>query len=275
MSLKQIIKQSISLFRKQVVTKAEITCLQPNMRLAGKKIVVTGGGRGLGAGMAEKFASEGATILIAGRNIDVLRKTAEELHCHYLPLDVSRPETHDEFLANAQAVLGHIDVLVNNAGISLHEESFFDVTPETFDSQMDTNLKGPFFLAQKVIRLWKMKKEKGTILFVSSETGEMADFRPYGFSKGAINSMVRGLAALFAKDGIRVVAVAPGITCSDMTGRGKDGNLTCSRNPLNRVYIPEEVAEAACFLVSDAAGCISGQILSCNNGKSINARWKC
>ncbi len=274
MALKKRLKHWLMYLRKPTVTMANIICLQPNQRLAGKRIVITGGGRGLGAAMAEKFANEGAQVLIAGRNTDVLRSTADKFHCRYLPLDVSLVQTHERFLEEASDSLGGIDILVNNAGISLHEPSFFDVTPESFDAQINTNLKGPFFLAQKSIAQWKKQGVGGTILFLSSETGEMADFRPYGFSKGAINSMVQGLAVLFAKDGIRVNAIAPGITCSDMTGRSKDDDLTFSGNPLNRVYLPEEVAETACFLVSDAASCISGQIVACNNGKSINARWR-
>lgn len=274
MTLKNTAKKIINCLRRPIITKANITCLYPNMRLADKKIVITGGGRGLGAAMAEKFANEGATVLVAGRNLDALKVAAERFHCYYLPLDVSKIETHDAFLEKALQILGHIDILVNNAGISLHEQSFFDVTPESFDAQISTNLKGPFFLSQRTISLWKQLNSKGTILFVSSEVGEMADFRPYGFSKGAINSMVQGLASLFASDGIRIVAIAPGITCSEMTGLSRTNDLTLSSNPLNRVYLPEEVAETACFLVSEAAGCISGQIVSCNNGKSINTRWK-
>ena len=150
----------------------------------------------------------------------------------------------------------------------------YNVTPETFDAQVNTNMKGAFFLTQKVIRLWKEKELKGDVLFISSETGDMMDFRPYGFTKVAVNSMVQGLAYLFAKDQIRINAVAPGVTMSDMTGQRTDGNLYHKKNMLGRVYLPEEVAETACFLLSDAAGCISGQIITCNNAKSINARWK-
>ena len=100
------------------------------------------------------------------------------------------------------------------------------------------------------------------------------DFRPYGSTKAAINSMVQGLAYLFAKEGIRVNAVAPGITASDMTGLSTEGDISYRGNISGRVYMPEEVAEVAAFLISDAAGCVSGQIITCNNAKTINARWK-
>ena len=163
---------------------------------------------------------------------------------------------------------------LNNAGISLHEPTFFDVRPETFDAQIATNLRGGFFLTQCFTKLLLREKRPGNVLFVSSETGETVDIRPYGFTKAAVNSMVQGLACLFVKDGIRVNAVAPGITASDMTGLKADGNLYLSCNATERVYLPEEVAETACFLLSDASGCISGQVIVCNNGRTINPRWK-
>lgn len=86
--------------------------------------------------------------------------------------------------------------------------------------------------------------------------------------------MTKGLAHLFAKDGIRINAIAPGITASDMTGLSSEGNIYFPGNIIERVYMPEEVAETACFLISDAAGCISGEIITCNNAKTVNPRWK-
>ena len=273
---KSILKKFLSflLHGKQRPVYAKIVCLDSSKKLEGKKVVVTGGGRGLGASMAEKFVKEGASVLIAGRNESVLKATADKIGCQYLTLDVSDVSSFDSFIEKSEELLGGITSLVNNAGISLHEKTFFDVTPETFDSQINTNMKGSFFLTQKVIRLWKEKNLKGDVLFISSETGDMMDFRPYGFTKVAVNSMVQGLAYLFAKDQIRINAVAPGVTKSDMTGQRIDGNLYHKKNMLGRVYLPDEVAETACFLLSDAAGCISGQIITCNNAKSVNARWK-
>ena len=178
------------------------------------------------------------------------------------------------FMNQANQMLGGVNCIVNNAGISLHESTFFDVTSETFDKQVNTNLKGGFFLTQKFVEILKKEQRTGTVLFTSSETGDTMDFRPYGFTKAAVNSMVQGLAYLFSKDGIRVNAVAPGVTTSDMTGFKADGNLYEPGSSIERVYLPEEVAETACFLLSDAAGCVSGQIITCNNAKTVNARWK-
>lgn len=254
--------------------KADIHYLQPNAQLQGKKIIVTGGGRGLGVAMATKFIAEGAEVLIAGRNEKQLKETSEKIGCKYLTLDVSNVENFADFMQNADKILNGINCLVNNAGISLHENTFFDVTPKTFDQQIDTNFKGAYFLTQEFIKLLKKNNRKGNILFTSSETGDTMDFRPYGFTKAAVNSMVQGLAYLFAKDGIRINAVAPGVTASKMTGFSTESNLHYEGNTTERIYLPEEVAETACFLLSEASGCISGQIIVCNNAKTINARWK-
>ena len=277
MSYKQYLKRSAKYILRGVPVKnitANISYLQPNNRLSGKKIIVTGGGKGLGAAMAKKFVSEGASVLISGRNEQTLRSTAGRIGCKYLTLDIQNTAELDNFISEADRILEGVDCLVNNAGISLHEPTFFDVTPETFDAQIATNLRGGFFLTQSFTKLLLRGKRKGNVLFISSETGETVDIRPYGFTKAAINSMVQGLACLFVKDGIRVNAVAPGITASDMTGYKADGDLYLAGNATERVYLPEEVAETACFLLSDVSGCISGQVIVCNNGKAINSRWK-
>ena len=276
MSIKSRVKHLFSFLLHGVPNPvyANISYLSPNETLCGKKVVITGGGRGLGFSMAKKFVAEGAEVLIAGRNIKVLEESAKKLECKYLQLDVSNPSEFDAFMDKAEELLGGVNVLVNNAGSSLHENTFFDVTPETFDKQVDTNLKGAFFLTQTFIRHIKNTDTKACVLFVSSETGDTMDFRPYGFTKAAINSMVQGLAYLFAKEGIRVNAVAPGITASDMTGLSTEGDISYRGNISGRVYMPEEVAEVAAFLISDAAGCVSGQIITCNNAKTVNARWK-
>lgn len=254
--------------------KAEISVSAPSEKLTGKNIIITGGGKGLGKSMAQKFVLEGANVLITGRDEEALAKTSSEIGCQYCVLDVQCSESFDEFIQLAELKLGSLDVLVNNAGISLHENHFFDVTPDGFDKQIATNFKGAYFLTQRFIKRLNELNKKGNVLFISSETGETADFRPYGFTKAAINSMVQGLAYLYAKEGIRVNAVSPGVTASEMTGFKADGNLYCDYNRIGRIYLPEEVAEIASFLISDLSGCVSGQIITCNNAQTINARWK-
>ena len=255
---------------------ANISYLQPNERLKGKKIIVTGGGRGLGLAMAKRFVDEGARVLIAGRNESTLKKSASEIGCEYLALDVQNTETFNTFMDKANALLSGANCLVNNAGISLHENGFLEVSPSQFDSQFDTNLKGAFFLTQCFIKKCRENgiDEPKKVLFTSSETGMTVDERPYGLSKAAMNSLVQGLAYRFVSEGYRINAIAPGVTISDMIGVKADGDLACGYNITKRYYLPEEVAEVACFLLCDASNCLNGQILVCNEGKTINARWK-
>lgn len=269
-------KLSMLLHGKPVPTIAKITYLQPNSLLHGKRIIVTGGGRGLGYAMAKKFKQEGADVLIAGRNEDKLRQSSEEIGCKYLCLDLQNVSSFSHFMDSAFQVMGNCNCLVNNAGISLHENGFCDVSPEQFDAQFATNLKGPFFLTQCFVERCKTEdsSEMKKIIFTSSETSITVDDRPYGLTKAALNSLVQGLAYRFVNENYRINAVAPGVTISDMIGVNNADDLTCGYNVTKRYYLPEEVAEVVCFLLSDASNCLNGQILVCNEGKTINARWK-
>ena len=254
--------------------KVDIAYLLPNQRLADKRIVITGGGKGIGLAITKKCLSEGAEVLITGRDEVALKKVASEYGCKYLQLDVLNVEEFFPFLRKADELLGGMNCLINNAGISLHEGNIRNVTVEQFDRQINTNLRGSYFLAQQFIELLeKNNRENGNILFVSSERGIFVDDLPYGLTKSAINSLTQGLAKRMIKNGIRINAVAPGVTASEMTGFNEDDNRYCPYNMMERFYLPEEVAEITCFMLSDASRCLSGQILACNEGKSINAYW--
>lgn len=255
---------------------ANITYNNPNQTLVGKKIIITGGGRGLGFAMAKKFKAEGAEVLIAGRNEKTLKESAEEIGCKYLVLDVQNVASFKTFINQADELLCGVNCLVNNAGISLHEPTFLDVSEEKFDSQFDTNLKGAFFLTQSFVEKTQNRDSSITknVLFISSETSMTVDERPYGLTKAAINSLIQGLAYRYINKGFRINGVAPGITVSDMTGHVGLDNISLSCNMTGRFYLPEEVAEVASFMLSDSSNCLNGQILVCNEGRTINARWK-
>lgn len=276
MEIKSKIKHLISflLHGERKPLYAQISYLSPNNRLSGKKIVVTGGNRGLGLSMAKKFISEGAEVLITGRSSDELNKVATDLGCKCKCLDVQNTIAFNGFFKEVSEVMGGVNCLVSNAGISLHEQSFFDVSEETFEKQINTNLKGNVFLLQEYIKYCIDNCISSNIIVTSSEVGELADNRPYGWTKSALNSFVRGLASNFAKEGIRINAISPGITCSDMTGVKADGDLTINTNATKRAYLPEEIAEVATFLLSDSSSCISGQVIVCNNAKTIYTREK-
>lgn len=276
MDLTGIIKKAISFIIHGPThpVYANISYISYGSVLFGKKIIVTGGGRGLGYAMAKRFISEGAEVLITGRDENRLIQAANELNCKYLAFDINQLNLCGQFIIDAYEMMGGADVLVNNAGISLHEKTFFDVSPETFSKQLTTNLEAPFFLTQSFIKLLIEKKRNGSVLFISSETGETVDFRPYGYTKAAVNSMVQGLANLFKKEQIRINAIAPGVTASDMTGISENGDLNAGQYGTGRFYLPDEVAQVAALIISDAMGIVSGQIITCNNAQTVNARWR-
>ena len=172
------------------------------------------------------------------------------------------------------ARIGGFNCLVNNAGISLHERSFFDVTEEQFDSQFSTNLKGGYFLTQCFVDGYRGGGKNGKVIFLSSQRGSFVDDIPYGLTKATINSLVQGLAYDLIEYGIRVYGLAPGVTLTDLIGEETNGNLYYEINRSKRIYLPEEVAEVAAFLLTDIANCLSGNILVCDEGRSINSYKK-
>jgi 3-oxoacyl-[acyl-carrier protein] reductase len=248
--------------------------------LAGNNIVITGGGRGLGYAMAEKFIKEGAKVVISGRNENTLRNAKIKLgeNCEYVVFDVSNIEKSAEFLGECKNKLGgDISCLVSNAGISLHENNFKNVTIKGFDDQFNTNFRAGYFLSKAFLELKLQEKNtEGQLLIISSETGNQCYDIPYGMTKAALNSLVKALSRRVYKSGIRVNAIAPGVTMSDMTkdyADSSDGNLyrNCASG---RIFLPEEVAEVACFLLSNASKCISGEIIHCNAGNHLNPFWE-
>lgn len=246
--------------------------------LANKKIVVTGGGSGLGFAMARKFVSEGADVLITGRNEEKLKKACATLgaSCQYKVFDVTKIEDAATFVEACYKLCGGFDTFVLNAGVSLNEGSFHNVTIEGFDVQFNTNLKATYFLSKAFLEQKLEKKEEGNLLIVSSNTSAKSIDIPYGITKAAINSMTGALARRVYKKGIRVNAIAPGVTLTDMT---KDfavfekGNYA-NNSACGRVFLPEEVAEVACFMISDASKCISGEVVFCDAGNHLNVNFK-
>lgn len=280
MSVKKYIKRGIQYICHGIPenkTTIIVKTVQPNRLLWNRNIVITGGGRGLGFYIAKKLIDEGACVLITGRNEDTLKKAVNELgeNARYLVFDSQNINGIDEFLRNAEIVLGRqkIDSLVSNAGISLHEGGFHNVTEAGWDQQMDTNLKGNFFLVKKYIEYLESKENKeGNIVVITSERAKRSDDLPYGLTKVATNSFIQCIAKKVIEEGIRINGVGPGVTASDMTGYTRSGNMYAEWQAGKRIFMPEEVAEVVGFLLSDTSACISGEIITCDQGRYI-ARW--
>lgn len=237
-----------------------------------KIVLVTGGSEGIGYEIAKKFDNSNALVIITGRNKEKLEKAVEKLNnTVYYQNDISDISSLDDLIERIYSKYGHIDIVVNNAGISLHEKNYFEVTEEGFDKQFGTNLKGGYFLTQKIIN---KQKENINFIFISSERGDQCDYLPYGLTKVAINSLVEGLSSQFYRNNIRVNGVAPGVTCSNMVKFDKNSDLSTNDFKSRRFFIPEEVAEIVAFLSSDVSNCVSGEIIHCNAGNHLNSWFK-
>lgn len=264
----------------KVVTQINIAQINYGEILKDQTIAITGGGRGLGYGMAQKCVSEGAHVIIAGRNVRTLAKAATELgdSVDYIQFDVADIDSHEKFLIACREKFGKtVDSLICNAGISLHEGDFHRVTAESFDRQFNTNFRASYFLSKAFLEMKITEGNgEGNLILLSSESASQNYDIPYGMTKAAINSLTGALSRRVYQYGIRVNAIAPGVTLSDMTKEYADvTDSNLSRNcAAGRIFLPEEVAELACFLLSDASKCISGEVIHCNAGNHLNPFWE-
>ena len=254
------------------ITKKLYT-LSSGEQLNGKKILITGGSSGLGFAIAQKFLEEGAAIIITGRNEQKLKTASAQLkdcpYCVFDNKDIDKIPILNEAIENS---LGYLDGVVCNAGISLHEGMFYNVTPDTWDKQFDVNLRGNYFLLQDLIKN-RHKDIDFNVVIISSERGAQCDDIPYGLTKVALNSLTRGLSRRFYKEHVRVNAIAPGITASDMTEVDRNGNLYQPLISSDRYFVPEEVAEVALFLMSDRSKCVSGEVIATDAGNYISSYY--
>jgi NAD(P)-dependent dehydrogenase (short-subunit alcohol dehydrogenase family) len=238
-----------------------------------KKILITGGSSGIGYAIAKKFLNEGAKVVITGRDPKKLLMATEALNSNrlsYLQWDCSDSSISKSKLAEAQVLLGGIDIVINNAGLYT-TTSFSGINEEIWDKVMDTNLKGLFFMCQAEAEYFmNVNKEcGGKILNISSIRGFQGDCGPYGVSKWGVNGLTKGLARDLISKNILVNAIAPGITATDINGIDVNKNAFSGEPRNKRVALPEEIAELALFLASDASNNIVGQIIVCDGGSTL------
>ncbi len=240
------------------------------MKLKNRIALVTGAARGIGLAIAERFIAEGAIVTIADIMDADGAAAAKAIGAEYVHCDVSKSEDIKSIIATIVKSHGAIDLLVNNAAISIAKD-FLSITEDDFDKVIAINLKGAFLLTQEAARHMieqiKSGRKPGAIVNISSVNDTLAipAIAPYTMSKGGVKQLTAVSALALAEHGIRVNAIGPGSIMTDMlktVANDKSAmNRILSRTPLGRVGEPSEIASIAAFLASDDASYISGQVI--------------
>lgn len=255
------------------VTEVNVAKISRGEILKGKNVIITGGTAGIGLAVAQKCLAEGATVLITGRDefrLEAVLKEIAHPSLRSIAWDVSNVKSHSDKLEESENIMGgSIDVLVNNAGL-ISTTPYGKVSEETWDEIYSVNSKGLFFMCQTLSNRWIAKKTGGKIINVSSSGGFLGASSPYRMTKWDVAGLTRGLALMLHRHGIIVNGIAPGMTSTRMIGINAEKNAFVGHYPpSNRVALPEEIAELALFLISDAANYIVGETVVCDGGYSL------
>jgi len=239
--------------------------------------LVTGASYGIGAAIAEVLARDGYDVAITELDADALGNTLAQIRARGargvpLKLDVRSQASIEACMQETLAVFGHLDVLVNNAGVLLRKPAL-DITRDEWHTLMEINLTGTFFMSQQMGRHLVREKRKGSIISLSSTHAVVgvAGVSAYGISKAGISQMTRMLAIEWAEHGIRVNAIAPGTTetPSRKASFGADPvrrQILMDRIPFKRFCTEADVAGLASYLASPAADYVTGQTLLVDGG---------
>jgi len=246
--------------------------------LKNKVALITGASRGIGKATSIGLAQAGADIALVSRNLPDLEKVAEEIAQigrKALPIaaHIGKTEEIKNVVKRVVDDFGKIDILVNNAATNPTMASAIDIDERAWDSIMNLNLKGLFFLSQSVAKVMK-EKGGGKIINVSSVAGITPDILPiYSISKAAVNMATKVMAQQWAPYNIRVNAIAPGLTktrFSEALWKNPEILITAmNRTPMRRPADPEEMVGAIIYLASDASSYVTGQIIAIDGGTTI------
>ncbi len=242
------------------------------MEFKGKTVIVTGSTRGLGKYIALNFAQFGANVILNGTSDTVFRTESELLEKGYIVKavegDISCPDNAQKLVNSAVEAFGTVDVLVNNAGV-IRDKLLMKMSEEDWDTVMDINLKSAFLCTKAVTKLM-MKKRRGTVINISSVVGLMgnAGQANYAASKAGMVGFTKSVAKELGSWGVTCNAVAPGFIETDMSHQLSDEikERYLSVIPLRRAGTPAEVAELVCFLASENAKYITGQVINIDGG---------
>jgi len=253
--------------------------ISPNaFSLSGKVALVTGGSRGIGRAIAVGLAKFGADVAVTSRKLPDLEEVAKEIKglgrkSMALATHVGKLEEINNLVPKVKDELGRIDILVNNAGTNPTMASAIDIDERAWDSIMNLNLKGLFFLSQAVAKVMK-GQGGGKIINVASVAGITPDILPvYSISKAGVIMATKVMAQQWAQHNIRVNAIAPGLVRTRFSealwSNPVIEQAVMDRTPLRRVAEPDEMVGAVIFLASDASSYVTGHVLVVDGGTVI------
>ena len=246
------------------------------MRVKGKVVIVTGAGRGIGREPAFLLSNQGAQVAVCDRDPAAVEEVSRQIvraggESSAHAVDVTQRATVDEMVRQVKERFGRIDVLINNAGITM-DATLAKMTEEQFDTVIDVNLKGVFNCTQAVLP-HMLEQGKGKIINASSVVGLYGNFGQtnYAATKAGVIGMTKSWAKELARKGITANAVAPGFIMTEMTAKMPEKVLDMmkEKTPVGRLGTPEDIAKAYLFLASDDADFITGQVLGVDGGLVI------
>jgi meso-butanediol dehydrogenase/(S,S)-butanediol dehydrogenase/diacetyl reductase len=254
-------------------------CKRAHFDFSDKTVLVTGATSGLGAAIAEAFASSGADVALAGRDPQRGAQLRERLRAlgrsvEFIPGDITDRAYCDSLVSEAVSALGRLNIVVNSAGVAYHA-TVDETTDEQWQNTFDVNVSGTFYVCRAAIPA--MREHGGVIVNIASDAALTGSKHlvAYCASKGAVLQMTRAMALDHARDGIRVIAVCPGDVDTPMLrGEFRDLGLSAEEGlrqsaeavPLNRVCTPEEVADLVLFSASDSGRFVTGYPLVMDGG---------
>lgn len=239
--------------------------------LQNKVAIVTGGTRGIGYAIVKKFLDHGATVVLCGSReetaesaVEKLKKENADYKVEGRSITLTSPEDVERNFQEIFDKYGRLDILVNNAGISAMD-SLYEYDPKAFANILDLNVNAVFYCTQAAAKLMRGQKGGGSIINTSSMVSFYGQTSGSGYptSKFALNGLTKSLARELGKDNIRVNAVAPGVTNTDMVAVLPEEVIApiVASIPLGRIGEPEEMADAFLFLASDMASYITGAVI--------------
>ena len=244
--------------------------------LKGKKVLLTGGTRGIGYAIAASLIQNGCRVVITGRNEETVTEAALRLGAGAIPMvwDVSLLEEAENKINEAASLLGGLDIVVNNAGIFAQrgewsKKTLLETTVSEWETVMNTNVSALFFVMQAAVKHMLAHGVKGNVLNVTSVAGYEPVYGAYGASKTAATALTRGWGKMLAADGITINGIAPGPVATEMNGWQEGDPMEHSRIPYGRFATSEEVASLAMYLLSDEAKMVCGETVVLDGGYAI------